>query len=191
MTPSISSSLLLKFCHHNWFFKAAKQVVVTQRKIWAVVRVVKQFSVQKCSSVRSCMWMHIRMKNYNLSQHSTSYVLNDHMQFLMGFRIQIWHYCNPCCMNSTMSALLLAQKTVSFSIFKLYFFVSWMCTGCFNSSLVSTFTNETAVPSSVTHITWLRSPSPYFWYCSAKSKAILCMLCTSMSIFRNHVMQNL
>jgi hypothetical protein len=64
----------------------------------------------------------------------------------------------PCCMNSTISTPVLAQKTVDNSflarrqrLFKLFgWFGGCMCIYCFHCSLVSTFTNETQVSSPVT-----------------------------------------
>jgi hypothetical protein len=64
---------------------------------------------------------------------------------------------------------------------------------CFDCSLVSTPTNETQVSSSVTPTMRLRNSLPTLWYHSKKVKAeaILCILCTPVSIFRAHLMLNL
>jgi hypothetical protein len=79
----------------------------------------------------------------------------------------------PCCMNSTISTPFLSQKMVAIRLlasrrlFNLYnLFGERVCIHCFGCSLVSTFTNETQVSSSVTHIMWLRNLSPSLWYCS-------------------------
>jgi hypothetical protein len=58
-----------------------------------------------------------------------------------------------------------------------------VCMHCFDCSLISTFTNETQVSSPVT-LTWLWNSLPSLCYFSkkVKAKAILCVLCTPISI---------
>jgi hypothetical protein len=64
---------------------------------------------------------------------------------------------------------------------------------CFDCPLVSTFTNETQVLSSVTHMIWMRNSSPSYGITLKKVKAetILCILCAPVSIFETHLAQNL
>jgi hypothetical protein len=64
-----------------------------------------------------------------------------------------------------------------------------VCIHCFDCSLVSAFTNETQVLLPLTCMMWLRNSSPSLWYRYKKVKpeAILCILCTPISIFGTHL----
>jgi hypothetical protein len=68
-----------------------------------------------------------------------------------------------------------------------------VCIHCFDCFLVSAFTNETHVSSPVTCTMWLRNSVPSLWYhcIKVKTQTILCILCTSTSIFGTHLEQNL
>jgi hypothetical protein len=52
-----------------------------------------------------------------------------------------------------------------------------MCIHYFDCSLISTFTNEIQVSSSVTRMMWMRNSSPSFWYRSKKSQSRSHSLC--------------
>jgi hypothetical protein len=76
-------------------------------------------------------------------------------------------------MNSTISTPFLSQKATATSflvgrhLLKLFQLVGdCVCIHCFESFLVSTFTNETQVSSPV--MMWLRNLSPSLWYCLKK-----------------------
>jgi hypothetical protein len=118
--------------------KVFKQVVVTQDEIRDVRRVVKQLQVQmlqQCSSASSCMRTRIFMEeHYTGCQHSKPSFRMALRSFLV-FRMQ--YTCDvivvPCCMNCTLSAPFLSQKTVAIRflegrrMFKLFRLVWWIC----------------------------------------------------------------
>jgi hypothetical protein len=87
LTPSISSSLLLKCCDHHPVLQVDKQVAVTQNEIRAVRRVVRQIPVEllwQCSNASNCVWICVVMEElykHTVCQHSMSFVLNGPTQF--------------------------------------------------------------------------------------------------------------
>jgi hypothetical protein len=138
----------------------------------------------------------IMEEHYTGCQHSTSFVLNGHTQFFYCFAIHLVMLCSPLLHEFHHQHFfhVLSQKTVAswqadICLNFLGSFGEYVCIHCFDCSLVSAFTNETQVSSSVTHMMWLRNSSPSLWYHSTKVKAeaILCILRTPVSIFGTHL----
>jgi hypothetical protein len=71
---------------------------------------------------------------------------------------------------------ILSQKTVAITflagrcLFKLFQFVWWLCvqSTALTAFFISAFTNQTQFSSPVTHMMWLRNPSPSLWYALEK-----------------------
>jgi lipid-A-disaccharide synthase-like uncharacterized protein len=178
--------------------QVGKQVVVTQSKVRAVRRAVKQLLVemfQQCSSVSSCMrtCSHGGALHQMLAFHAFCSewpyavflvfcnILLTLVRFFVAWippsenRKQLpsafWHAHNVC--------------PNFFSFFGEHVFIH-----CFDCSLVSTFTNKTYISSPVTRTVWLRNASPSLWYRSKHSQSqshSLSFVCT----FRTHLEQNL
>jgi hypothetical protein len=158
-------------------------------------------TLQKCSSASSCMQMRIVMEeHYTRCQHSTPLVLNG--QHYAGFLV----FCNTLLTLWSLvawippSALLYCprkqlpsafwQADVCLNLFGL--FGKCMCIHCFDCSLVSTFTNETQVSSTVICTIWLWNSSPSLWYGPQKSKLKpFSVSCARMNIYGIHLTQNL
>jgi hypothetical protein len=145
-------------------------MAVARREISAVNRVVKQLPVemlQQCLSANSCMRTRIVMEeHYTGCQHSMSLILNGPTHFFSVFQYTSDVIVVPC-MNSTISTLLLSQKTAVISFIAdnvclnfLGLLCECVCIHCFDCSSVSIFTKETQASSPVIRTMWLINLSP-------------------------------
>jgi hypothetical protein len=156
-TLFVNSSLLLKRCDLDQFFR---QVVVAWEEIRVLKRVIKQLPVemlQQCSSASSCTRTRIVMEeHYTGCQHSTPFVLNISAHFFNVSQCTFDVIVAPCCMSSTVSTPFLPQNTAAISFLAenvcLNFFGLFgecVFIHCFDCPLISTFTNKTQVSSPV------------------------------------------
>jgi hypothetical protein len=177
-------------------------VAVTQSKIRAVRRVVRQLPLQQCSSASSCMQTSIVME-----EHYTG-VSNPHLLFWMAlcsFFSLSQYTCDvivvPYCMNSTISIPFMSQKTVPICrlsgrrLSKLFQLVWWKCVHPLLWLLIG-FNFHKWNPGFITCYSYnvIKKFIAIFWGIALKrlkAKAILYVLCAPMSIFRTHLAQNL
>jgi hypothetical protein len=161
-----------------------KQVVVARSENGAVTVVFMQLRVGTLQQCSECAQLYVYVL-YLSWRNTTPYVSIPRLSSewraicsLFSFAMYFCRYFSPFCMNSTISIHFLSQKTVAISFvvddgYLKYFslFDEFVCIHCFDSSLVSKFTNDTNVSRSVMML--LRNSSP-FWYLSKNVKAKPC-----------------
>jgi hypothetical protein len=154
--------------------QVVKQVIVTWSEIRAVRRMVKQLPdemLQQCSSASSCMTPDVSIPCLLFSMALHIFLVFRNILLMLLWFLVAW--IPPSAGNVT--------------------FLACLVNVCAFTALTALWFQHSQVSTPVARTMWFRNSSPSLWYRYKKSKPvpILCVLCTPVSIFRTHLVQNL